>query len=285
MNKKRIIKILTLIIMLAILAGCQVARDADGNIKLIYLTTPFSEMTKEGIFSAILIYPLSQAINFLSEHLGVGLAIMIVTLLLNGIVLALTFKSNVAMQRMQEIQPELNKIQKKYEGRDDAASRQKMSLEMNKIYQKYEVNPLSVFVSSFVQLPMLFAMLSAVQRSAAVATGTFLGVDLSLSPLQNFQAGTILGFVIYGLMLLFQFLSISVPRWLANARAKAEADKHHRSYEKQQDQNFMVSYGMLLFIGVLMLNWPCALALYYAISSLVMIIKSVVLDKLTHKEV
>lgn len=284
MNKKRVLKILTLLIMLAFLAGCTVARDADGNIKLIYLTTPFSEMRQEGILSAILIYPLAQAINYLSDKLGVGLAVMIVTLLLNAIVLALTFKSNVSMQRMQDIQPELNKIQRKYEGRDDAASRQKMSMEMNKIYQKYDVNPVGALASSFLQFPMLFAMFSAVQRSAAVANGTFMGVDLSLTPIQNYNNGVIGGFVIYAIMLVLQFVSVSIMRWLTSERIKKEEDRRHRNLDKPQDQNFMVSYGMLIFIGVLMVSWPSALSLYYAISSLVNIIKAIVVDKLTHKE-
>ena len=85
MNKKRILKVLSLLIMLALLAGCTIARNEDGSIKLITLNTTFSDMTNEGIFSAILVYPLAQAINYLSNHLGVGLAVMIVTLLLNGI--------------------------------------------------------------------------------------------------------------------------------------------------------------------------------------------------------
>ena len=284
MNKKRIIKILSLIMMLALLTGCTIARDADGNIKLITLQTSIMDMKDEGVFSAILIYPLSQAINYLSQYLGVGLAIMIVTLLLNGIVLAFTFKSNVSMQRMQDLQPELQKIQRKYEGRDDSTSQQRMNMEMTKLYQKYDVNPMTALLVSFLQFPILFAMYSAVQRSAAVAQGTFLGADLSLTPMQNFTNGTIVGFVIYGLMLILQFLSISIVRWLQAYRTKQKADKEHRHYEKPKDQNAMVSYGMLIFIGVLMISWPTALSLYYAIYSLVNILKSIIIDKLTHKE-
>ena len=106
-------KIFSIIVVVLLLTACQIARDADGNIKLISLSTPWSEMRSEGIFSAILIYPLSQAINYLSKHLGVGLAIIIMTLLVNLVVFAFTFKSSASMQKMQELQPELNKIQKK----------------------------------------------------------------------------------------------------------------------------------------------------------------------------
>ena len=284
MNKKRILKVLSLLIMLALLAGCTIARNEDGSIKLITLSTTFSDMTNEGIFSAILVYPLAQAINYLSNHLGVGLAVMIVTLLLNGLVLAFTFKSNVSMQRIQDLQPEVAKIQKKYEGRTDSASQQRLNMELTKLYQNNQVNPITALVVAFLQFPVLFAMYSAVQRSAAVAQGTFLGVDLSLTPAQNFANGSIGGFVFYGLMLVLQFLSIFLVRWLPQRRAKKLADKQHRSYEKPKDQNAMVSYGMIIFIGVLMLSWPSALSLYYAIYSLVQIIKTLVIEKLMHKE-
>ena len=285
MNKKRVMTVLTIVMMVFLLSGCaNTAVDADGNIKLIYLTTTFKEMMEEGVFSAILIYPLAQAINFLAQYLGVGGAVMVVTLLLNAVILALTFKSNVSMQRMQELQPELNKIQKKYEGRDDEASKQRMSMEMTKLYQKYDVNPMTALLTTFIQFPVLIAMYNAVRRSAAVATGSFLGVELALTPLECFKQGSYGAILIYALMLVMQFVSISVPRWLADRKAKAEADKHHKHYEKPENQNVMMSYGMLVFIGILMISWPTALSLYYCIYSLVNIIKTLAVDKLTSRE-
>ena len=284
MNKKRVMIVLSVLLAVFLLSGCApTATDADGNIKLIYLTTTFKEMMEEGVFSAILIYPLAQAINFLNQYVGVGGAIMIVTLVLNAIILAFTFKSNVSMQRMQELQPELQKIQKKYEGRDDQASQQRMSMEMTKLYQKYDVNPMTALLTTFIQFPVLIAMYNAVRRSAAVATGVFFGVDLSLTPLESFRQGSYGALVIYVLMLVLQLLSITVPKMLAERKARAEADRHHKHYEKPKDQNAMMSYGMIVFIGILMISWPTALSLYYSIYSVVNIIKTFAVDKLTNK--
>ncbi len=285
MNKKRLFAILTVLFMVLVLTGCASPRDAEGNIKLIYLDTPYSTMKEEGIFAAILIYPLAQAINFLSDKLhSCGAAVVVVTLILNALVLALTFKSNMDLQKMQQLQPEQARIQKKYEGRDDQASRLRMSQEMNKLYEKYDVKPGRAMLSTFLQFPILIAMYNAVQRSAAVATGHFLGIDLSLTPMANLSNGVYMAVVIYALMLILQFLSISLPRWLSERRAKAEAERHHRHYEKPANQNMMMSYSMLIFIGVLMINWPSALTLYYCIYSAVNVIKTFVVDGLTNKE-
>ncbi|MBQ1900193.1 MAG: membrane protein insertase YidC, partial [Erysipelotrichaceae bacterium] len=119
----------------------------------------------DGFLSAIITYPLSQAINWLTPKIGIFMAVTVVTIVLNAIVLAFTFKSSIAMQKMQEIQPELQKIQAKYEGRSDEMSQQRMAMEMQQLYNKYGINPLGSLASTFIQFPLLIGMYNAVRRS------------------------------------------------------------------------------------------------------------------------
>ena len=174
MNKKRLTLLVTIISLLVIMSGCSTSSE------LIHLDTPINDVFNDGIFAVILTYPLAQAINFLSQYTGVFFAVAIVTIALNAIIIALTFKSNMSMQRMQELQPEVQKIQMKYEGRNDQASQQKMSYELQNLYQKNNINPLGSLVTTFIQFPVLISMYAAVRRSAAVAEGTFLGQSLAL---------------------------------------------------------------------------------------------------------
>lgn len=280
MNKKRLLMVLSVICMLFFLTGC------TNDQTPISLDTTFSEMLDTGgIFGAILTYPLAQAINFFSDKLGVFWAIVIVTVIINAILLAATFKSNLAMQRMQVIQPELNKIQKKYEGRTDQASQMRMSQEMQALYKKYDINPLGTLAVSFLQFPILIAMYSAVRRSVAVAQGTFLGASLALTPKEAFAQKQWPLIVIYVAMIAFQLLSVCLPQILNKIRAKKEADLHHRRYDEPKQPNALMTYGMVVFIAFIMLSWPCALSLYYAIVSIVNIIKTLALNKLTENEV
>ena len=46
------------------------------------------------------------------------------------------------------LQPELNKIQRKYEGRDDQASKMRMAQEQQQLMKKYDVNPGSMMLST-----------------------------------------------------------------------------------------------------------------------------------------
>ena len=285
MNKKRLLLVLTVLLLVLTLSGCSVPTDENGNVVLITLDTTFKEVMDEGVFAALITYPLSQAINYLEPIVGIALAIAVVTLAINVIVLAFTFKSNVAMQKMQEIQPELTKIQAKYEGRTDEQSQQRMAMEMQQLYAKYGINPIGSLISTFIQFPILIGMYNAVRRSEAVANAAFMGVSLSQTPKEAFVNKDFVCVVIFILMVVFQFLSIKTPTWIAQARAKKEADSHHKSYKKpDQQQNIMMTYGMLAMISFVMLSWPTALSLYYVIYSIINIIKTLAIDKLSHKE-
>lgn len=44
-------------------------------------------------------------------------------------------------QKMQEIQPELQKIQNKYKGKTDQQSQMRMYQETQALYQKYDIHP------------------------------------------------------------------------------------------------------------------------------------------------
>ena len=279
MSRKRLTLILSVIAMAFVLTGCSTVND------MITLSTEFSEEMNNGFFSALIVYPLAQAINYLEPKVGIGLAIAIITVAINAVILAFTFKSTVGMQRMQEIQPEMAKIQAKYEGRQDEVSQQRMAMEMQQLYSKYDINPIGTLVVTFIQFPILIGMYNAVRRSEAVANAQFMGVYLSTTPKEAFAAKQWVCVVIFVLMVAFQFLSIKIGQWLAESRGKKEAAAHHKTYQKPEtQQNAMMTYGMLAMVALAMLSCPTALSLYYCIYSVVNVIKTIVVDKLTHKE-
>ena len=278
MNKKRLGMVFTVIAAAFVLSGCSTSTE------LITLDTKLQDVMNDGFFSAFITYPLSQAINWLTPRVGIFLAIAVVTIVLNAIVLAFTFKSNIAMQKMQEVQPELQKIQAKYEGRTDEVSQQRMAQEMQQLYAKYNINPLGSLAASFIQFPLLFGMYNAVRRSEAVANAKFMDVSLSTSPAEAVTQKAWICLVIFVLMLVFQIISMKIPQWLAESRARKEAEKRHKSYQKSQNPNAMMTYGMMGMIAIAMYSLPTALSLYYCIYSLVNIVKTLAIDKMTHKE-
>ena len=277
MNKKRLNLLLSVIAMAFVLTGC------SRSTELISLDTTFSQVMEEGFFAGVITFPLSQAINWLEPKCGIFMAITLVTVAINVVVLSFTFKSSVGMQRMQEIQPELTKIQAKYEGRTDDQSQQRMAMEMQQLYAKYNINPLATLATTFIQFPLLVGMYNAVRRSYAVANAEFAGAKLSMTPGEALRGKVWVCVAIFVLMVLFQFLSIKIGQWLAEYRGKQEADAHHKTYQKPQQQNQMMTYAMLAMIAFAMYSCPTALSLYYCIYSFINVIKTIIIDMITHK--
>ena len=279
---KRILLLSCILIFTVTMTGCRVPVDEAGQVKLIYPETTFNEiMESESWFGAILVWPLAQALNFLTPKIGVGGALAVVTVLVNAILLALTLKSNISMQQMQLLQPELDKITRKYEGRDDQQSKMKQANEMNALYKKYNVNPFSSFVS-FIQFPVVIAMYQAVQRSSLVKTTPFLGLNLNTPIWDGIKSGQYMYILIFVVMGICQFVSMMLPQMINKKKAEEEATKHHR---KPQDtslnsQSKFMQYYMVGLILIFGLMWPAAMSVYWTIYSLVNIAKTLIVQKI-----
>ena len=277
---KKIIIFTSIFVALLVVTGCTVPTDPVTNEPIyISLETTFEDMAnlKSGLFDMVLTYPLAQAINFLSEKFGVFGGITLVTLIINIILLVFTFKSTESMQKMQMIQPELDRIQKKYEGQDSQVAKAQMSQEMQRLFEKNNINPLSSF-ASILQLPILLCMYGAIRRSYAVAHGTFLGSSLALTPREAFANKDIVIIIIYICMVVFQLLSTMCPQLIANLKKKRLAKIQHKPYVKSSNSNMFMMYGMVIFIGYIMLQWQSAISLYYAIVSLINILKTLAVE-------
>ena len=178
---KKLLALMAIVTIVVTATGCTAPKDANGHIILISESTTFGEIFQtENWFSALFVWPLSWVLNKLAPVITVGGAIAIVTVVVNGLLAVFTLKSQMGMQRMQMLQPELNKIQRKYEGRDDQASKMRMAQEQQQLMRKYNVNPGSMMLVQFVQLPIIMAMFMAIQRAEAVVNG---GTQGSLSAL------------------------------------------------------------------------------------------------------
>ena len=87
-----------------------------------------------------------------------GIAIMLFTLTVMLVLTPLTFYTTRSMLRMQTLQPEVKKIQAKYQG-----DRQRMNEEMMRLYQANNVNPLGSCLPILAQLPVFFVLFRLIQ--------------------------------------------------------------------------------------------------------------------------
>src|SRR5699024_1706829 len=111
--RKKVFPILLLLGVVVLLAGCT-------DIK-----TPINAEST-GIWNKYFVYRMSQFIQFFADmfhNIGVneyhfGLAIVVVTIIIRTVLLPLNVKQLKSSKAMQDIQPEMKELQKKYSSKD-----------------------------------------------------------------------------------------------------------------------------------------------------------------------
>lgn len=284
---KKLLALMAIVTIVVTATGCTAPKDANGHIILISNTTTFGDIFQsENWFNALFVWPLSWVLNHLAPIITVGGAIAVVTAVVNGLLAVFTLKSQMGMQRMQMLQPELNKIQRKYEGRDDQASKMRMAQEQQQLMKKYDVNPGSMMLVQFIQLPIIMAMFMAIQRAEAIVNGTFLGMNLQVKPSEAFGLlfkGDLSGLpyiILFLLMAVTQVVLVLLPIYFQKKKAAAEAAKHHRKPEPTNNQNMMMQMYMIVMVLAFGLMWQSGMSLFWFIRNIVDIIKTIVVQNI-----
>lgn len=103
---------------------------------------------------------LSSIIEFLYKVIpNYGVAIILFTLITRFALLPLDLKSKKSTKKMNEVQPELDKISKKY--KDDPEKLNKKTMEL---YREHNINPLGGCLPLLIQLPVTIALFAALRQ-------------------------------------------------------------------------------------------------------------------------
>jgi YidC/Oxa1 family membrane protein insertase len=113
---------------------------------------------------------LEHALDFLARTLhSAGLAVIVFTILIKTLLLPLTVKSIKSSKAMQELQPKIKELQKKF-GKD----RQRLSQETMRLYSEHQVNPMAGCLPMIIQIPIFFGLYRAILHLSK-GNGDFLG--------------------------------------------------------------------------------------------------------------
>ncbi len=144
------------------------------------------------LYEAIIYQPIYNLLVLLYDFLpvgGIGLAIIILTFIVKGILFPLNFKTMKSQRDMQAIQPKIKEIQEKF--KDD---KEKMAQELMSVYKENNVNPFASCLPLIVQLPVFIGlfrvlknglgaidvdMLYSFTPNPGVIDAMFLGVDMA----------------------------------------------------------------------------------------------------------
>jgi len=206
---------------------------------------------KLGVFGHLSV-GLQRSLIFFYEHTGnYGLAIILLTLIIQGIMLPLTFKQYESMQKMNVIQPEVQAVQKKFKGDPKA-----MQIEMMKVYKKHKINPMGGCLPMLLPFPIIIVLYRSLLDFNFSENPSFLWIkDLG-------QPNIPLLLALGALMFLQQRIS---------QRARPVAG--------QQEGMAKMMQFFPIFIIVILWSLPSGVMLYWFTSTLVSLLQNVLIAR------
>ena len=209
-----------------------------------------------GLWVQLFVRPIAWCIIKLGLFLGnYGLSVMIMGLIIRLILMPFSAKTIRQSENMKKAQPYIEKIEKKYKDKQDQESMMAMSRETLEVYKKYKVNPMSSCLVTFVQLPLFFAFLEAINRVPAIFENYFWKFQLGTTPLVGIKAGNYYYIILIILILLFTAWSF-----------KFSMSSMAGNSEQVQQTKFMMIF-MTVFIGIASIQLPAAIALYWVVTN------------------
>lgn len=209
-------------------------------------------------FFHIVARPLFLWLKWTHEHMASnwGVAIIILTVIINLALLPLRITSMKSALKMQKLQPQMKAIQekyKKYPMRDP--KRQEMNAEIGELYKREGVNPAGGCLPLLIQMPFLWAFYTMLGSAIELRQAPFLWLHDLSSPDKLF--------VMPVLIVVSTYL---VQKMTPNS-----------GMDPKQQQ--MMTLMMPLMIGWFSFNLPSGLSVYWIVGNIIAIIQQYIMNR------
>ncbi|NVJ88607.1 MAG: membrane protein insertase YidC [Flavobacteriaceae bacterium] len=259
---------------------------SDYNLLKTYKGTDLDETADLGwgIFGFLnrtIFYPVFNLLKgFLSNY---GLIIILMTIVVRIIMSPLVYKSYLSSAKMKVIRPELQAVNEKYPGKENAMKRQQ---EIMAVQRKAGVNMMSGCVPALLQMPVFFALFKFFPTNISLRQESFLWAE----DLSSYDTIFMLPFEIpfYGNHVsLFPILASIAIFFYMKMNQSQQMNMQAPPQEGMPDMSKMMKY-MIYFSPIMMLfffnNYASSLSLYYFVSnlltiSIMFVIKNYVIDE------
>jgi len=204
---------------------------------------------------------------------NLGVAIILLTIAVGLILFPLTLKQTRSMRAMQELQPELKRLQK-----DLKHDRQAMQEATMALYRERGVNPAAGCLPLILQMPIWFALFQVLRSFASdtpaayVLEGSrlaedliqgrgisFLWMDLRITPREAFEIG-----VVDSIPYLITIVLVMVTAWYQQRQTMARS----QAQSQQQAPGQAIMKIFPIFFGFISFQMPAGLVVYFAASQM-----------------
>ena len=233
-----------------------------------------------GIWESVFIKPLAFLIlklGYLMNFKGsFGVSIMILGLAIRLLLFPFSISTAKQQKNMKLAQPKLKKIEAKYANKNDQESMMMKSQETMAVYKELKINPMASCLVAFIQLPIFLAFLEAIYRIPVVFEDSILGLNLGMTPLKGVTtAHNYFYIVVFVLVLVSTFFSFrNAMKETSNGMPAQEG------MPNPQQQTKMMTYMMIIMIGVASINLSTAILLYWIVTNTFAIFQNLILKKI-----
>lgn len=243
------------LLLVVVLSGCS---NANANAGPIDANSP-------GFWNHYIVYPISVMLQFVAHHLpnhSFGIAIIIITIIVRSILLPLTITQYRSQLKTKKMQPELQKLKKKYGDMTNNPEKQKQyQQEMMILMKTSGVNPLMGCLPLLLQMPVFSALYYAISHTEEIRSASFLWVNLGHPDPYH---------ILPVLAAMSTFLQMKVYQ-------STMTEEQGQVMKVQQ----IIMPAMILFMGSAA---PSGLVLYWITSNLFTVVQTIVLRKIMDRE-
>jgi len=228
-----------------------------------------------GIWEFLFVKPLAYLILKLGKLVNnMGISLILVGLLIRIILLPFSYKTHKQSKNMANVQKDIQKLEYKYRGRDDQESMMMKSQEMMQIYKKHHVKPMSGCLVAFLQLPIFFAFLQAINRVPAIFEDKLLGFNLGMTPYVGLSNGNYLYIVLIILIASSTYFSFKYSM-------KSTGTMNQTSNNQAMPDMSMMTNIMVVMIVITSFSLSTALSFYWITTYAFIAIQTFIFKKLS----
>ena len=201
-----------------------------------------------------------------------GLSIIIFTILMKVLLLPLNIKQTKSMKDMQRLQPELQKLNKKYKN-----NKEKLNEETLKLYKTFKVNPAGGCLPLLLQFPILIGLYQTLlhPETWVFVNGTISGIDMSFLWMESLSVPD----PIYVLPILAALFTFVTQKFTMAAQPATSPDDPNAKTQK------IMLYAMPIMIGYISISMPAGVALYWVVQNIFTFVQQFIMLRIPEPDI
>ena len=201
-----------------------------------------------------------------------GISIIIFTIFMKVLLLPLNIKQTKSMKDMQRLQPELQKLNKKYKN-----NKEKLNEETLKLYKTFKVNPAGGCLPLLLQFPILIGLYQTLlhPETWVFVNGTISGIDMSFLWMESLSVPD----PIYVLPILAALFTFVTQKFTMAAQPVTNPDDPNAKTQK------IMLYAMPIMIGYISISMPAGVALYWVVQNIFTFVQQFIMMKIPEPDI